>query len=199
MGDIQETINEAVEKAHESRLNTIVAAAVAVTATFMALCNVKDDNIVQSMHQAQARGVDTWAFFQAKSTKQHLAEQMVDQLMVERDITEHLSIDGRRLLETKIIDYTALVTLYESDKGEIKTEAEGYQKQYDALNFIDDQFDASEAACSISIAMLGITALTQKKFLLVIGLLVATFGIVMGVAGFAGWRLHSDWLARVLS
>ena len=199
MGDIQETINEAVEKAHESRLNTIVAAAVAVTATFMALCNVKDDNIVQSMHQAQARGVDTWAFFQSKSTKQHLAEQMVDQLMVERDITEHLSIDGRRLLETKIIDYTALVTLYESDKGEIKTEAEGYQKQYDALNFVDDQFDAAEAACSISIAMFGVTALTQKRFLLVIALLVASFGIAMGLAGFLGWHLHPDWLARALS
>jgi hypothetical protein len=199
VGDIQETINEAVEKAHESRLNTIVAAAVAVTATFMALCNVKDDNIVQSMHQAQARSVDTWAYFQAKSTKQHLAEQMVDQLMVERDITEHLSIDGRRLLETKIIDYTALVTIYESDKSEIKRDAENYQKQYDALNFIDDQFDAAEAACSISIAMFGVTALTQKRFLLGIAIVVAAFGILMGLAGFAGWRIHSDFLARVLS
>jgi hypothetical protein len=199
VGDIHETINEAVEKAKESRLNTIVAAAVAITATFMALCNVKDDNIVQSMHQAQARSVDTWAFFQSKSTKQHLAEQMVDQLTIQRDATDTISIDGRRLLETKIIDYTALVTLYESDKGEIKTQAEGYQKQYDDLNFVDDQFDAAEAACSISIAMFGVTALTQKRFLLVIAIVVATFGIVMGLGGFAGWRIHSDWLARVLS
>jgi hypothetical protein len=199
VGDISETINEAVEKANESRLNTIVAAAVAVTATFMAICNVKDDNIVQSMHQAQARSVDTWAYFQAKSTKQHLAEQMVDQLTVQRDASENVSIDGRRLLETKIIDYTALVTLYESDKGEIKAQAEGYQKQYDDLNFVDDQFDAAEAACSISIAMFGVTALTHKRFLLVFALVVATFGIVMGLAGFAGWHIHPDWLARLLS
>src|SRR5213075_3034478 len=72
MSDID--ISEAIEQGRDSRLNAIVATMVALTATFMALCNVKDGNIGQGMAQAQASVVDTWSYFQAKSTKQSLAE-----------------------------------------------------------------------------------------------------------------------------
>lgn len=198
MGEIAETINEVVDKAHESRLNSVVAACVAITATFMALCNVKDDNIVQAMQQAQARGIDSWAYYQAKSTKQHLAEQMVDQLTVERDSIANLTNDGRALLESKIIDYAAQQAIYEEEKRDIKVQAEGFQKQYDDLNFRDDQFDLAEAASSISIAMFGVSALTQKKWLVGFAGLFAAFGILMGFAGFAGWNLHPDFLAKIL-
>ena len=37
-----------------SRLNAAVAVVVALLATFMGVCKVKDDNIVQAMQQAQA-------------------------------------------------------------------------------------------------------------------------------------------------
>ena len=39
----------------------------------MAICNIKDGNIVQAMSQAQAHGINTWAYFQANSTKQSIA------------------------------------------------------------------------------------------------------------------------------
>jgi len=47
-------------------LGVALGAFVAVAATFMALCNVKDGNIVQAMAQAQANSVDAWAYYQAK-------------------------------------------------------------------------------------------------------------------------------------
>src|SRR5213592_1202996 len=43
------------------RLNSWVAIMVALLATFMGICKVKDDNIVQAMQQAQAKSVDYWA------------------------------------------------------------------------------------------------------------------------------------------
>ena len=79
--ELEETIQEAVEHGKESKLNSIVAVLVAVSATFMAVCNVKDGNIVQAMEQAQARSIDRWAYYQAKGTKQNLAEQTVDELV----------------------------------------------------------------------------------------------------------------------
>ena len=54
MSDIGDTIQETVEKAGDGKLNSKVAILVAITATFMALCNVKDGNVVQAMSQAQA-------------------------------------------------------------------------------------------------------------------------------------------------
>jgi hypothetical protein len=199
MSEVSEAIDEAVDKARESGLNTIVATAVAVTATFIALCNVKDGNIVQAMAQAQANSVDSWAHYQAKSTKQHLAEEMVDIFTIQRDATTNLNIDGRALLEKKIIEYTAYVTIYEGEKGEIRTKAEAYQKLYDELNIRDDQFDMAEASLSISVALFGVTALTQKKGLLLVAGGFAAFGFVLGFAGFLGWDLHPEWLAKLLT
>jgi Domain of unknown function (DUF4337) len=200
MGDIADTVGEAVEKAKESRLNTAVAALVAISATFMALCNVKDGNVVQAMQAVQASSVDTWAYFQAKSTKQNLAEQMIDDLTIQRRLAgPTIAPDAAQILDAKIADYTAKAKLYETEKGEIKAKAEGFQKDYDALNVHDDQFDMAEASISISIAMFGVTALTQKRWLLGVGIAFAAFGSLLGIAGFAGWSLHPDFLARLLS
>src|SRR6478609_10039745 len=74
MSDITEIIQEPIEKASKSKINSRVALFVAITATFMALCNVKDGNIVQAMSQAQAHAIDAWSYFQAKSTKEAIAE-----------------------------------------------------------------------------------------------------------------------------
>jgi hypothetical protein len=199
MGDIADTVSDAVEKGKESRLNTLVAVAVSITATFMAICNVKDGNVNQSMQQAQAKMVDSWAFYQAKSTKQHMAESMIDQLETQRDLTPGLSPEGRATLDKKIADYRAKAALWDKEKAGIKAEAEGFQKQYDELNFHDDQFDMAEASLSVAISLLGVTALTQKRWMLwVVGVFLA-FGAVMGTAGFLGSRLHPDFLARLLS
>ena len=87
MGEIDETISEAVEKAGESKdsLNSLIAILVALIATFMALCNIKDGNIVQAMSQEQSKAVDSWSYYQAKSTKQNLAESVLDQLTLQQE------------------------------------------------------------------------------------------------------------------
>jgi len=66
MSDINDTIQESVENAGKSKINSMVAVLVALSATFMAICNVKDGNIVQAMSQAQANSIDSWSYFQAK-------------------------------------------------------------------------------------------------------------------------------------
>src|SRR6266705_605810 len=66
-------------KAH---LNTMVAISVALLATFMGVCKVKDDNIVQAMQQAQADKLDHWNFYQARNVRQDVAEATATQLRV---------------------------------------------------------------------------------------------------------------------
>lgn len=198
MSDVADTVQDAVERGRESRFNGIIAALVAVTATFMALGNVKDGNIVQAMQQAQANGIDTWSYFQAKSTKQNLAESFADQLVVQRDTWPGLTQEGRREIDKKISALHAKAASYETEKADLKERAEGYQKEYDRLNLHDDQFDMSDAALSIAIALYGITALTQKRWLLVMATGFAAFGLLFELAGFAGWGIHPDFLARLL-
>jgi hypothetical protein len=181
------------------RLNSIVALAVAVTATFTALCNVKDGNIVQAMAQDQANAVDAWAYYQAKGTKLNLAESMLDQLTLDRDMNPALAAAAREKLEAKIAEYGNRVTIYEAEKAEIKVKAEGYQADYDRLNVHDDQFDLAEALMSVSMALLGITALTRKRSLLVVGIVMASVGALFGLAGFFRWGIHPDFIMRIFS
>jgi hypothetical protein len=197
MGDFIDEITEVGDA--RSGLNTTVAVIVAVSAAFVAFCNVKDGNIVQAMAQAQANSVDAWSYYQAKSTKQHIAEGMIDQVTIQRDTMPNLTPDAKALLDRKIADYTAKSKQYEAEKAKIKQTAEDFQRDYDRLNYRDDQFDMAEASLSLSIALLGVTALTQKRWLLLVGVIFAAFGVALGVSGFMGYNIHPSFVAKLLS
>jgi hypothetical protein len=197
MSDISDTINEALERASESRLNSIIAALVAIAATFMALCNVKDGNIVQGMAQAQANAVDQWSYYQAKGMKQNLAEATLDELQLQRTMLTDPKFAP--MLDAKIAVYEKQVKKYEKEKIDIRANAEGQQKEYDRLNLHDDQFDMSDACLSVAIALFGVTALTKKRWLLFLASLFMFFGVLFGLAGFFAWGLHPDFLAKFLS
>jgi hypothetical protein len=51
----------------------------------------------------------------------------------------------------------------------------------------------------MSLGMLAVTALTKKRWLLHVSLVIACFGVVMGLAGLLGLQLHPDWLTKLLS
>ncbi len=97
-----------------------------------------------------------WNYFQSKSTKQSLAE-------LSRDLTAS---------ETEKAKYQAKIERYEKEKNEIKTVAEGLEK--DATNW-DKQSDAqmhqhhrwaqATTALQVSIALAAIALLTKKKWL----------------------------------
>src|SRR3569623_309549 len=184
MGELAETINEAVERGSADRLNSLIAVMVAATATFMALCNVKDGNIVQAMEQDQAAAVDAWSLYQAKGMKLNLAEATLDQLTLERDLRSELGAAARARLDKKIADYTAKARTYEAEKSDIMAKAKGFKDDYDSLNVHDDQFDLAEALMSVAIALFGITALIRKRLLLGFGIAFASLAIIFGFAGF---------------
>lgn len=203
MTDIADTVSEAVDEAQESpdsRLHSAIALLVAITATFMALSGVKAGNLGQGMAEAQAQMVNSWSYFQAKSTKQNLAEATLAQLQVQRAVgaatmTPALLAD----LDNRIARYEANVKRYEVEKNEIKTLAEGHQAEYARLNVHDDQFDLSDASLSVAIALFGITALTKKRWLLVFAIAFMAFGFLFGVAGFLRWELHPETLTGLFS
>ncbi len=188
MAELSEQIHEAVEHGHGgSPLGNIVALLVALAATFVALASVKDRNITLRMNQAQAKAIDTWNYYQAKSMKQNLAEATLDQMT---------AVGGS---QDAIMHYKQQVSRYDKEKGEVKEEAEGYEKKYEDLNQQHDLFDLCDAAMSVAIALLGVTALTKKRWLLGVASVFLVLGVFFGVAGFLNWPIHPEaaikWLA----
>jgi len=180
-----------------ARLQNLVAVTVALIATFLAVCNVKDGNIVQAMQQAQADKIDHWSFYQARNIREEIAKTEVAQLQ----ITSATSAAGaaRTKTEQLLATYTALAQEQHVKKDSLRVQAEGDQRTYDALNVHDDQFDLAEAMLSLAVSLLAVTALTGRRWLYFAALVPTAFGGVMGLAGLCGWGLHSDWFAKLLS
>ncbi|HEY0231930.1 MAG TPA: DUF4337 domain-containing protein [Dokdonella sp.] len=174
------------------RLNAMVAVTVAVLATFMGICKVKDDNIVQAMQQAQADKIDQWAFYQARNLREEVAQATVDTL------TLGAAVAATPAQTEAIARYADLAKREDGKKHEAQQKAEQAQKDYDELNRHDDQFDLSDALLDISISLLAVTALTRKRWLYWIALVPTVFGILMGLAGLLGWSLHPDALTNLL-
>ena len=189
--EIPERTQELAEAGSANRLNKIVAATVAIIAIFMMMCNVKDGNIVQAMMQAQAKELDQWNYYQAKSLKQHTYQVQVEQWSLQEAIaTPPLSADARGKVEAQIADWKQAVAKYDKDQADIKAAAEGAHKEYYDLNFRDDQFDFSEALLGLAITLMAVCSLTRSRVLYGLGALVAVGGIIMGLAAFCQWQIH---------
>jgi hypothetical protein len=180
----------------DSKLDRKVALTVALLASFMGVCKIKDDNIVQAMQQAQADKIDHWSFYQARNLRQEQAHTTLLQL--------RLAAAGRPAGEQA--GYSAAIAeleKLESDqaqkKGEVLAQAKQDQVNYDALNYRDDQFDLSDAALALALSLLAVTTLTRQRWLYLAALVPTAVGVFYGVAGLAGLPFHPAWLTGLLS
>ena len=196
--EIIESAKAAAEQTEGSRkrLNAAVAITVAILATFMGICKVKDDNIVQAMQQAQADKLDHWAFYQARNVRQDVAEAALTQLELSRALQ---SPANTAVYDIAIAKYRATVANQSEKKEELRRQALQDQVNYDALNFRDDQFDLSDALLAISIALLAVTALTQLWALYWVALVPTLLGVAMGTAGLLGLAIHPTAIIQLLS
>ena len=196
--EVIDSANAAAEQTEtgRKRLNAAVAITVALLATFMGICKVKDDNIVQAMQQAQADKLDHWAFYQARNVRQDIAEAAMTQLELAR---ASQGAAQAAAYDAAIAKYRATVADQAKKKEELRLQALQDQINYDALNFRDDQFDLSDALLAISIALLAVTALTQLWSLYWVALVPTLLGMVMGTAGLFGLAIHPNAIIKLLS
>ena len=194
--DTAVAVEEPVNTIRHSRLNPAVAISVALLATFMGICKVKDDNIVQAMQQAQADKIDHWAFYQARNLREEVARSTLVQLRLQAaDKPKERQADYNQA----IAQYEKLAEGQAVKKEELRLQALADQTNYDALNFRDDQFDLSDALIAIAISLLAITSLTQLWWLYGLSLVPALFGVLMGLSGLIGWAFHPSSLIKLLS
>lgn len=182
-------------EAKKQRLNRLVALTVVLFSVFMGVTKIKDDNLVQAMQLAKADAVDHWSEYQAKKIKLHLTEASLDQARmfarVNPAAAATLAADEARL--------KSAIERYQRDAVAVQAQAKASEAQYNALNVHDDQFDLSDAALSIAIACAAVAALVEGWLPLLAAWAFGAVGVVFGVAGFAAWSLHPDWIMSLLS
>ena len=181
---------------HLSPLATRVALTVALLATFLGVCKVKDDNIVQAMEQAQADRLDQWSFYQARNIREEIAKSTVTQLELQAQAVPPAQAPA---YQQAIARYRALVEDEETKKKAVEKQARQDEETYNDLNYRDDQFDLSDALVAVAISLLAVTAVTHKRWLFWTALVPTVLGVLMGMAGLMGWHLHPDFLTQMLS
>src|SRR5258708_32029186 len=183
-------------KKSKSNLNTIVAISVALLATFMGICKVKDDNIVQAMQQAQADKIDNYSWYQARNIREEVANATVAQLTAQAAAAP---AQAKPVFEDKLKAYQALAQEQAEKKKIQQADADKADQTYNQLNFHDDQFDLSDAMLALAISLLSLTALTQKRRLFGLAMFPTVFRVEIGLAGLLRWRAHPDSLPKFLS
>ncbi len=179
---------------NSKQLNRLVAVTVVILSVFMAVSKVKDDNIVQAMAKAKQESVDAWAEYQAARIKLHVDENSLSTLR----LLETMGTFDKALAAKQAAEYQADIKKYEGRSKETRAKAEGLEAEYDRLNFRDDQFDMSDAFMAIAIALAAVAALTEMYALLVISWISGATGIAFGLAGFLGWGIRPEFLAKLL-
>jgi hypothetical protein len=193
---IEELREDSARDKRNERLNGFVAVTVAILATFLGIFNVKDDNIVQAMLAEQAKMIDYWNFYQARNIREEIALATTELITLERGARPEAE---RTAFDASLAKYKALATSQNTKKEELKTQAEQASANYDKLNYRDDQFDLSEAAIAIAIALLAITALTHLWWLYWLAMIPSVFGLAIGLAGLFGLPFHPDFLIHPLT
>ncbi len=179
---------------NDKRLNRTVAISVVVLSVFLGLCHIKDDNIVQAMQQAKADAVDTWGEYQATKTKLHITEGAADQLAVLGELAH-----DKAAVMAQTARLAAAVAKYTRELPQLQSKARGFEAAYDTMNYHDDQFDAADALVGIAISVAAVAALADSWWALGAAWVFGAFGVLMGLAGFAGWSIHPNFVAKLLS
>ncbi len=186
---------EVSAEAKDKRLNRLVAITVVILSVFTGVCNIKDGNLVQAMQQTKADSIDSWGEYQATKTKLHIAETARDEIGI---MMSGATAAGQAAAQTALARLNADIVKYRASAPKLQAQAQSQAAQYDALNVHDDQFDASDALISTAISMAAVAALAESSGLLFGSWLFGTFGIFMGVCGFAKWAFHPDLLSNFL-
>jgi hypothetical protein len=128
----------------------------------------------------QSRVNDAWAYFQAKSIKEHLAEQGGDLLAA-------LAADGasQAVMAPRIARLQAQAARFAREKAALQHRAEALEAVREHLDATHERFAITEAILSLALAVFGLAALTQRRTVLAVAAALAIFGFGAGLWAYA--------------
>jgi Domain of unknown function (DUF4337) len=171
-------LEHAAQAGHESggmtaQIAVVTAVIATVGAIFSYMGGATQANAVLYKNNASIKKTEAsnqWNYFQAKSTKQSLAE-------FARDLTA----------DDKKPGYQGKIDRYEKEKNDIKTDAEKLENQATAWDKSSDEqmhqhhrWAQATTVLQVSIALAAIALLTRKKWLEYGMFALAGVGLVMG-------------------
>ena len=124
----------------------------------------------------ETQAASRWTQYQAKSIRLHETQSFSDVVMLVAPLNKEM---GEKLKEK----YAAEVEHYESDKGDVSTEAKKLEEERDLTVRQADRFDGGEALLEIGLVICSITLLTKRKAFWAGGVLIGALGVAFAATG----------------
>jgi len=118
-----------------------------------------------------------WAYYQAKSIKQNLAESQKNAFEVE--ILGATNAEQKASYESKIKTSESEIARYDGEKNQIKKEAEDASDRNKLISIKGNFFTGSVVFFQIGIMFSSVSALLKRKFMWILGLGFGAIAIVL--------------------
>jgi len=149
---------------------TCLAVMTAIAAARGAACGAKTQ-LLTSIESSK------WAYYQAKSIKQNLAESQKNAFEVE--LLGAANDNQKALYEEKLKTTTSEISRYDAEKNQIKKEAEDTAVSNKLIAKKGNFFSGSVVFFQIGIMLSSVSALLKKKFMWILGLFFGTIATVL--------------------
>ncbi len=131
---------------------------------------------------SQSKASDQWAFYQSKSIKSYLYEMQKENLELQLNNTA-ITVN-KDDLQKRITTYTDKIKKYNDEKEGIKKDATSFEAVRDDCKSHSERFGLAVIFLQVSILLSSISALTKKKPLWGLSVLVGGVGLIYFINGF---------------
>lgn len=130
---------------------------------------------------SQNKASDQWAFFQAKSIKQHSFELQKD--IIEVQLAQATPAVAAKF-QAKLAEYDATIERYSKERKEVKATAEQFESERDRSQKNGKIFGSAIIYLQIGITLSALAALLKKKPVWYLSLVVGIIGMAYFINGF---------------
>ena len=176
---------EELEERRGKAFTRRVALTTAIYAVVLAIASLGGNNATKEMLLAQQQVSDLWAFYQAKSIREHQYRAQKQRLEV--DLAERgpaMKPEGRKKFEALMTNFAEEEKRYNAEKKEIEKDAKKLEHERDANRTKDPYFDFAEALLQIAIVMSSISILSTSRSTFIFSLLLAIIGVLLTLNGY---------------
>ncbi len=167
-------------KPNESWLKWL-ALSTTLFAVAAAICTIKSGGYSNRIAIMTTQENDKWAYFQAKSIKEHMYHMQEDTFQLQQ--SGPVGPRERKFIADKLKEYDAQITKYDKEKGDTQKEAEQLAADRDAIKEHSGRLGLAVMFLQIAIMLSSIASLLKQKPLWQTGLAMGTTGVVMLVYG----------------
>jgi hypothetical protein len=156
-------------------VTTIIFSACATLATF------KGGGLSTRAILAQSSASDTWAYYQAKSIKEHSFELQRESLQLQSIGTKGEQAEAYK---AKIADYDKEIARYQDEKKKIEAEAKAFEAIRNDAQKTGGNFGLAIPFLQVAIMLSALSALMKKQFIWAVGAVLGLVGLVYFANGF---------------